>query len=468
MKIFDVLGMGFRNLLRRKTRTFLTVIGVVVGATAIVIMLSLGIGMEVQLNKSLENMGDLTIITLYERSWDSVGDTNEWVETQNNLDEELMERLKSWDGVEAVSPFIWAEAGLWAGRNHQMQWLSIMGIDASFIPHMKLELERGYMPVPGDTGFVLFGRRGPYMFTDTRRTMRPRDWEALNNPNYDEPPKTNVFGGNLAVRARVWEIWNPETQQSELPPGAAKLPWHKIDKVGVLSFDDSRGWDEHEWNVYADYRLVLAAQKDFEKFNRVRVSESRAGKFSELRIKTTDIETTDRIIERLRDEEGILTRNWLASYRDELQGMMQAVQLLLGAIGAISLFVAAIGITNTMFMSIYERTKEIGVMKVLGCPLGGIQSMFLFEASIIGFCGGVLGSGLSIAGSFAVNRLEFVQTALASMGGMYTQEQIDISVIPLWLIGAAIIFSTLVGLVSGYLPSRRATKISALEAIRNE
>jgi len=64
MKILDVLGMGFRNLLRRKTRTFLTVIGVVVGAVAIVIMLSLGIGMTENLNKSIERMGDLTIIDL--------------------------------------------------------------------------------------------------------------------------------------------------------------------------------------------------------------------------------------------------------------------------------------------------------------------------------------------------------------------------------------------------------------------
>jgi len=255
----------------------------------------------------------------------------------------------------------------------------------------------------------------------------------------------------------------------EMPPGAHRLPRYAIEHVGVLEFDDTIGRDEHEWSVYVDYRLIIEAQRDFERFNRIRASDSRLGSFSEIRIKATDIEMTDIIIERLRNEEGIMTQNWMAQMRDSMQQQLFAIQALLGGIGAISLLVAAIGITNTMFMSIYERTKEIGVMKVLGCPLGGIQSMFLFEACIIGFLGGIIGSGLSFGLSLLVNRLDFVQSALGGGGGMGgVQERLDISVIPAWLILAAIIFSTLVGLVSGYLPSRRATKISALEAIRNE
>ena len=466
MRVLDILGMGSRNLLRRKTRTFLTVVGVIVGATAITVMLSLGIGMEIQMNSFLEQAGDLTVINLYERSWEPVGDTGDWAESQNDLTEDLMERIKSWEGVEAVSPFIWGDrAALWAGRNHQLQWASITGIDAEFIPYMRISVAQGYMPEAGDTDFILFGRRGPYMFRDMRREMRPRDWDALSNPNFDEPPRVNIFGGGLYVRAAVWPVWNPVTQRDEMPPGSNRLPRHNINKVGILEFDDSRGWDEHEWSIYIDYRLVVQAQKDFEKFNRVRASESRAGVLSEIRIKASDIEMTDVIIERLRNEEGIMTRNWMSDMRDGMQQQLFAIQALLGGIGAISLLVAAIGITNTMFMSIYERTKEIGVMKVLGCPLGGIQSMFLFEACIIGFFGGVVGSGLSLALSVLVNRLDI---ASAVLGGGPSQEQINISVIPAWLVLAAIAFSTVVGLVSGYLPSRRATKISALEAIRNE
>ena len=80
------------------------------------------------------------------------------------------------------------------------------------------------------------------------------------------------------------------------------------------------------------------------------------------------------------------------------------IQAVLGGIGAVSLFVAAIGIANTMMMSIYERTKEIGVMKVLGCDMGNIRNMFLIESGFIGFMGGVAGILLSYSISVVINR----------------------------------------------------------------
>ena len=78
-----------------------------------------------------------------------------------------------------------------------------------------------------------------------------------------------------------------------------------------------------------------------------------------------------------------------------MQEQSRNIQLVLGGIGAVSLFVAAIGIANTMMMSIYERTKEIGIIKVLGCALQNIREMFLMEAGFIGFLGGVIGVVLS-------------------------------------------------------------------------
>lgn len=76
---------------------------------------------------------------------------------------------------------------------------------------------------------------------------------------------------------------------------------------------------------------------------------------------------------------------------EQAQEQMDMIQAVLGGIGAVSLFVAAIGIANTMMMSIYERTREIGVLKVLGCALGDIRSMFLIEAGFIGLMGGAAG-----------------------------------------------------------------------------
>ena len=138
------------------------------------------------------------------------------------------------------------------------------------------------------------------------------------------------------------------------------------------------------------------------------------------------------------------------------------MELILGGIGAVSMLVSAIGIANTMIMSIYERTKEIGVMKVLGCVVTDIRKLFLFEAGIIGFLGGLLGLALSYGISYVLNTYGTElggQLGIASGG--------DLSTIPLWLAVGAIIFSIVVGMLSGLYPAIKATKIKAIEAMRS-
>ncbi len=143
---------------------------------------------------------------------------------------------------------------------------------------------------------------------------------------------------------------------------------------------------------------------------------------------------------------------------------MRITQMVLGGIGAVSLLVAAIGIMNTMMMSIYERTKEIGVMKVLGCEMTDIRNMFLTESAIIGLFGGTLGLLLSYGISFLLNTFGG-QISSAVLGGGSGGR---ISEIPLWLAAFSIVFAVMVGMLSGYLPALRAMKLSPLAALRNE
>ena len=138
-------------------------------------------------------------------------------------------------------------------------------------------------------------------------------------------------------------------------------------------------------------------------------------------------------------------------------GMVQAV---LGGIGAVSLLVAAIGIANTMMMAIYERTKEIGVMKVIGCSLKNIRQLFLLEAAFIGFIGGIAGNVLSLIISTVINVLVPGESLWGTEG--------NISYIPVWLMLASMGFAVLVGMAAGYFPAVRAMKLSPLAAIRNE
>ena len=476
MKISDVLNMGFRNLLRRKTRTFLTIIGVVVGAAAIVIMLSLGVGMNENLNKSIENMGDLTIIEVYEWAWRPSGDNNnDYINAQNVLDEALLEKIKSWDGVLAASPYIdYWNLTMHAGKKYESVQTNVIGIDASFLPYIKLSVSDGYMPSPNDENWILFGSRRARMFVKDMSKMRQKDWDEIYNADLSLPPKINILKETIYLKTQSNDWWeNPSTGIWEPKPIKGKAKQYNLDKVGIIEYEENMyGWDENQYNVYVDYKTADEMLKDYEKLMKVKAKDSRIGKYNWIRIKVKDLKTTEIIQKKLMDEEGIMLNYGLSDIRDEMQKNQSAVQLILGGIGAVSLLVAAIGIANTMFMSIYERTKEIGVMKVLGCPLSGIKSMFLFEASMIGFLGGLVGTGFSLAGSYALNNVEAIKTALGNMSGSGNYygnaEQGDISVIPLWLIALAVIFATIIGLASGYFPARRATKISALEAIRNE
>lgn len=163
--------------------------------------------------------------------------------------------------------------------------------------------------------------------------------------------------------------------------------------------------------------------------------------------------------------------------REEMQGSVAKSQMILGGLAAISLLVAALNIMNTMTMAIYERTREIGIMKVLGCELWQIHAMFLLESGFIGFIGGVVGVAVSLGISFVLNHLTMIMgffgqqvdmSWLNQMMGTWGEVGGEISIVPVWLILSALAFATLVGVLSGIAPASRAVKISALEAIRHD
>ena len=165
----------------------------------------------------------------------------------------------------------------------------------------------------------------------------------------------------------------------------------------------------------------------------------------------------------------------MQSIREELEKSARQIELMLGGLGAISLLVAAIGITNTMTMSVSERTKEIGIMKAIGCYVKDIRMLFLMEAGSIGLIGGILGLLFSFLVSVGINLFSFG----AFGGGGITWELLKqaifggegvarVSVITPGLVAFALVFSLLVGLLSGYHPANKAVKISALRAIQDQ
>ena len=149
--------------------------------------------------------------------------------------------------------------------------------------------------------------------------------------------------------------------------------------------------------------------------------------YNSAKVKVDDLNNVEAVSALIRDM-GFQTHS-NAEYLESMKKQSAMIQAVLGGIGAISLLVAAIGIANTMMMSIYERTKEIGVIKVLGCDMKNIKQMFLMEAGFIGLLGGFIGNVFSIIISFVLNRVA------AGVGGDMGLSG-GISHIPVWLVMA--------------------------------
>jgi putative ABC transport system permease protein len=142
---------------------------------------------------------------------------------------------------------------------------------------------------------------------------------------------------------------------------------------------------------------------------------------------------------------------------------MIVLQTMLGSIGTLALLVASIGIANTMIMAVYERTREIGILKAVGASPGDIRKLFVAESSFIGLVGGVAGTVLGWLLGLGLNRL-----ILAILRWQELPVRGTFFVVTGWLVLLALAFATVVGLLSGLYPAARAARLDPIEALRYE
>jgi putative ABC transport system permease protein len=152
----------------------------------------------------------------------------------------------------------------------------------------------------------------------------------------------------------------------------------------------------------------------------------------------------------------------IASQLDQMKKGFLIMDTALGAIGTIALLVAALGIINTMIMSILERRREIGVMKAIGGSETEIRLIFVVEAGAIGLIGGCCGLVLGWIATRAANLVANI-TLAKELG-----TRVDFFYIPVWLIAGALAFSLLVSLAAGLYPAMRAARVDPVEALRHD
>lgn len=429
MKIIDFVSMGFKNLWRRKLRTILTAVGVAIGTFSIVIMLSLGIAMSEGYKNQLAEWGSLTKIQVERYSWNYDEESGMGMSKEQKLDDKLVKDISMIEHVRGVTPIMHVSAQLKSGK--YVSWCDITGIDPEMVQYFDFpKLESGQYISNDTPTAILFGKESVHFYN------------PKGNRGYNFSQESPVDLMKDTIKITFDETWGDKTPK-----------YSKLKVAGVL--EESNG--EMNYSCYAPINQVVEWYKQY---------NEQYKKKKELTYESIWVSVEDtKYVNDVQDQIKAMGYNTysMADELDNVQEMSNTIQLILGGIGAVSLLVSAIGIANTMIMSIYERTKEIGVMKVLGCVVTDIRKLFLFESSIIGLLGGAVGLGLSYGISYLLN--EYAPEIGEALG---ISSGYDISIIPIWLAVAALAFSMLIGIVSGLYPARKATKIRAIEAMRTE
>lgn len=450
MKFLDLLRMSSSSLWKRKVRTILTVLGVVIGVASIVVMVSLGLGLSKSLMAQYESYGSLTQVTVNE-PW---GDSSS--EEVKRLDQKLIDEILLMEHVESVYPVLETQA--LAKYGSYQGYLQIQGVPKEYFEGINIEVKEGQLPGNDEKLTFFYGNEVLQNFYNAKGSGGSY-WETGVLPDID------------LMRDPIFVIFDMDAYYGSGSPdenGQTKPPPKKylIETCGVEASPGEDKWSQYGWYTFCDIdQLKQELKKIFKNKVIPGQPQTKTGKpykeiyYSRLLVNVDSMDHVVALQKSLQDMgyEAYSQAEWVESE----QKTMGYIQMVLGGIGAVSLFVAAIGITNTMMMSIYERTKEIGVMKVLGCDLRNVRSLFLMEAGFIGFIGGVIGLLLSFVLSFVINRV-----ATQAAGEM--MEASGISYIPIWLAFLSLIFAILVGMVAGFFPARRAMRLSPLAAIRNE
>ena len=395
--ILTLKGMRYRP-----TRSWLTILGIVIGVMLVVVILSLGSGIKVAVSQALQMFGS-ELIQIYPGK-----ETNPllgFLGGQKFKERDLMQ-LEDIAGVEFVAPMEIAMFNVeYRGEKkalmvHAAPW---KGMIKTYEQSQGIKLAEGRWPRDDRVPEVVLG------------------YKAVNNL-FNRPL---TLGDEFVIKSRRMKVVGVVSEVGE----------QMSDNIIYLSLD-----------IFRD--LTGTRGKASSAF--VKVSPG------------ANIDLIARHIEfRLSQQESIRDFSVITPDKaDRLVGnVLSVIELVLVAVGLISLLVGAVGIMNTMYTSVLERTRQIGIMKAIGASADAIMTLFLVESGIIGVVGGVLGVAFGIGTAYAIG----LTAASFGVKGLFSLWSLD------WLGFAVVLTVTfIIGVVAGLLPASQAAKMEPAEALRYE
>jgi putative ABC transport system permease protein len=402
----DSFSLVYRNIKERKARAALTVLGIMVGIGAVIALISIGFGMQESITAELVEMADVIVVTPGSTELGTIG-------TFGSFTDRDLADVKRIGGVrDAVAMRGTMEDVEYRGETFRVEIVGIDPRDITAVFGTTVKLESGDDAGRGTTG----------------RDLRENDHQACEigySLAYD------YFDDDIGVNDQL------------------TINGSKFRVVGVLEKQGGFRSDVDS-QIYVTTRdsVSIFDNEDISTiFVRVRNIEDAEEIAAEIEERIDDNHKLD-------DFTFAMTMGSAVEQLESIFGILQAVIL---AIASISLIVAAMGIMNTILMSIMERTHEIGVMKAIGAKNRNILSLFLLEAGVISLIGGVCGCILGVIGAHAISF------------GIQTAFDVEIAAIvkPEVLLGG-IAVALVVGMLSGLYPARKASKMSPVEAVKYE
>ncbi len=443
MRFIDLLQLVGYNLGRRKGRVLLTAIGVVIGTSAVVVLVSLAVGLQKNATQQLWGINDLTSIEVYpgysEMMVSAVkvggggGGGGGSSDGMVYLTPDTIAQIEAIPDVKLVVREDYLNANMELHYGKLLGYSGALGVDVDDLSSMGLTASEGTTELT--RGSVVIGSYINQNFFNPN--MRPNDPPL-------EPPQ--LLGETLRFVLIKYTQDGQEVRKT-----------FNMKVTGVLA--ETRG--SPDYNIY----MRLDEITGWNEWSRgTRINRNKEG-YNMLIVKAESPDVVTGIADQI-TAMGLMA-NTPQAVLEGINSFFTVLQVVFGGVGAIALLVAAIGIANTMTMSILERTREIGLMKAVGATNRDVLSVFLGEAAGIGFIGGLGGVLLGWGLSALLNLvgLSYFASQVSESGGL---PPTMITTTPLWLPIFGLFFAAIVGLISGLYPALRAATMVPVTALKYE
>ncbi|MFA6047716.1 MAG: ABC transporter permease [Parcubacteria group bacterium] len=403
MRFYDLFLLSTRMFKARTSRTFLTILGMSVGISAIIFLVSLGYGLQKTVLERITTSDSLlTLDITSDRASSSI------------LDRETLEKIKQTDGVTEISP------------------------------NFQINAQAKFEDLKTD---VLVTATTPSYFRLSG--IKPAEGKILSDNDQE----------GIVISSSVAQIFNKDI--ADMIGKEIKF----VFSVPVDSADSGAGANDQEENVRKvesdkTYKIIgsIAGEGNGIYMNYSSLDNLDLARFNQVKVRCSSNTTMATVREKITGM-GFLVSS-ISETVDQANKVFNVIKIVLMIFGIIALVVSAIGMFNTMTITLLERTEEIGIMKSIGASDMTISLVFVLESTIMGFLGGL---GGVLIGWFEGWLFNMAVNLLAThFGG----EKVNLFYSPVWFVSVTIIFAAIVGFVTGVIPARRAARTDPLEALR--